>query len=68
MGLAAVGACDRAAVDDPLRSRRENQIDLCHLLAELAGRMQWADLEHALAPRLRSTSNAARPVRPMRPM
>ena len=39
-----------AHADELFRSRLENQIDLRHPLAQLAGRMPWADLDDVLAP------------------
>lgn len=58
-----------AHADDLFRSRLENQIDLCHPLAKLAGRMLWADLEDALAPTLPpDPERGGRPALPVRLM
>ena len=41
-----------ARADELFRSRLDSQIDLRHLLAQLAGRMPWAGLEDALSATL----------------
>src|SRR5690606_7287450 len=64
-------AADSAAAhaDDLFRSRLENQIDLRHPLAKLAGRMPWTDLEDALAPTLPpDPERGGRPALPVRLM
>ena len=58
-----------AHADDLFRSRLENQIDLRHPLAKLAGRMPWAELEDALAPTLPADpERGGRPALPVRLM
>ena len=64
-------AADSAAahVDDLFRSRLENQIDLRHPLAQLAGRMPWPELEGALSPTLPADPvGGGRPALPVRLM
>ena len=58
-----------AHADELFRSRLENQIDLRHPLAKLAGRMPWADLEDALTPTLPpDPERGGRPALPVRLM
>ena len=58
-----------AHAEDLFRSRLENQIDLRHPLAQLAGRMPWAELEDALAPTLPpDPERGGRPSLPVRLM
>jgi IS5 family transposase len=58
-----------AHAEDLFRSRLENQIDLRHPLAKLAGRMPWSDLEDALAPTLPpDPERGGRPALPVRLM
>lgn len=58
-----------AHAEDLIRARLENQIDLRHPLARLAGRMPWADLEDALAATLPpDPERGGRPSLPVRLM
>ena len=55
--------------EDLFRSRLENQIDLRHPLARLAGKMPWTELEAALRPSLPADPvRGGRPALPIRVM
>ena len=55
--------------EDLFRSRLENQIDLRHPLARLAGKMPWTELEAALRPSLPADPvRGGRPALPIRLM
>lgn len=55
--------------DELFRSRLDSQIDLRHPLAQLAGRMPWADLEDALSATLPPAPvGGGRPALPVRLM
>lgn len=50
------------ATDDFFRARLDQMIDLAHLLAVLATRMPWAEIEAALAPAFAHKDRAGREV------
>ena len=58
-----------ARADELFRSRLDSQIDLRHPLAQLAGRMPWAELEDALSATLPPAPvGGGRPALPVRLM
>jgi hypothetical protein len=58
-----------ARADELFRTRLENQIDLRHPLAQLAGRMPWTELEGALSVTLPPAPvRGGRPALPVRLM
>ena len=62
-------AVEERPAEDLFRSRLENQIDLRHPLAQLAGKMPWPALEQALAPNLPADPvGGGRPALPIRLM
>ena len=68
MRIRRPGVEDRPA-EDLFRSRLENQIDLRHPLAQLAGKMPWSALEQALGASLPADPVCGgRPALPIRLM